>query len=261
MFHGFIFIRFKPGPQPSLATLLAPLKADFEAYDVKSVVPVFVPDWSTDLPVNWKSVRDVDNEGYHVPLAHPGLQDLYGRTYVDGFMERGLSMSIGWFGDVPAKGWSVRHYNKISPPRPDLPQHLQKAWLYFGIFPATVFTFTPEGMQVYYDIPLTEGTTRVTGRVYRWPNETREAKVARYLAYRIDRATSAADQQLSIWSNESMKSDAFEGFHLSDLEYGVRRHHDSLRRLLPVLTLDQAPSEDQITCVNAEMTCQTKGQG
>ena len=76
IFQGFIFIRFAAGPQPSLAELLAPLLSDFTAYDVKSIVPVEVPDWSTDLPVNWKSVRDVDNEGYHVPVAHPGLQDL-----------------------------------------------------------------------------------------------------------------------------------------------------------------------------------------
>ena len=195
-----------------------------------------------------------------MPLAHPGLQDLYGRTYVDRYMERGLSMSIGWFGDVPSKGWSVRHYNKVSQPRPDLPQHLQKAWVYYGVFPATVFTFTPEGMQVYYDIPLNEGMTRLTGRVYRWPNETREQRLARYLAYRIDRATSVEDQQLSIWSNESMKSDAFEGFHLSDLEYGVRRHHDTLRNLLPVLNLDSAPPEGQIGQRNEELSCQTVGR-
>ena len=43
----------------------------------------------------------------------------------------------------------------------------------------------------------------------------------------IDRDTSAEDRQLSIWSNESMKSHAFDGFHLSDLEYGLRRHHDA----------------------------------
>ena len=52
-----------------------------------------------------------------------------------------------------------------------------------------------------------------------------------------------------------MKSDAFEGFHLSDLEYGVRRHHDNLRRILPVLTLNKAPPEDQIAATNTEMIC------
>jgi phenylpropionate dioxygenase-like ring-hydroxylating dioxygenase large terminal subunit len=259
-FHGFIFLRFGPGPQADIATLLAPFDADFAAHDLKSLLPVAVPDWSTDLPVNWKSVRDVDNEGYHVALAHPGLQDLYGRTYRDHHLENGLSMSIGWFGDVPAKGWSVRQYVKASPPRPDLPQHLQKAWAYYGLFPNQVFTVTPEGVQFYHDIPLSTGMTRLTGRVYRWANESRTARLARYLAFRIDRQTSAEDQQLQIWSNESMKSDAFEGFHLSDLEYGLRRHHDGLRALMPVMSLDHPPPEDRMAAINADLSCKTGGQ-
>jgi phenylpropionate dioxygenase-like ring-hydroxylating dioxygenase large terminal subunit len=191
-----------------------------------------------------------------VALAHPGLQDLYGRTYRDFWLDNGLSMSVGHFGDVPGKQWSVRHYVGISPDRPDLPPHLQKAWVYYGLFPNLVFTATPEGVQFYQDIPLSVGVTRLTGKMYRWPNESRRARLARYLAFRIDRATSAEDRQLSIWSNESMKSDAFEGFHLSDLEYGLRCHHDGLRRLLPVTTLHEAPPEDRIAELNAAMSAQ-----
>ncbi len=91
------------------------------------------------------------------------------------------------------------------------------------------------------------------GRLYRYPHETRAARAARYLATRIDRATSAEDQQLSIWSNESMKSTAFDDFHLSDLEYGVRAHHDEIRRLLPVTRLDDAPDEDRIDLLNEDL--------
>jgi phenylpropionate dioxygenase-like ring-hydroxylating dioxygenase large terminal subunit len=261
MFHGFIFLRFAPGPQPSVAKLLAPFNPDFAAYDAQGVVPVSTPDWSTELPVNWKSVRDVDNEGYHVALAHPGLQDLYGRTYRDLSLADGLSISIGWFGDVPGKTWSVRNYANISPPRPDLPDHLQRAWTYYGLFPNQVFAATPDGMMFYHDIPLDEGNTRLSGRAYRWPNESRARRLARYLSYRIDRDTSLEDQQLSIWSNESMKSDAFEGFHLSDLEYGLRCHHDGLRKILPVMMQANAPPEDQIAACNAEKICQTEGRG
>ena len=152
-------------------------------------------------------------------------------------------MSIGWFDEGAARGWSVKSYVKHSPPRPGLPAHLQKAWTYYGLFPNAVFAFTPEAAQFYQEIPIGPGRTRLTGRMYRWPNETRQARLARYLAYRIDRFTSAEDQQLSIWSNESMKSEAFEGFHLSDLEYGLRRHHDGLRRLLPEVTQPQEPPD------------------
>ena len=31
VFHGFLFLRFQPGPQPSVATLLSPYDADFSA--------------------------------------------------------------------------------------------------------------------------------------------------------------------------------------------------------------------------------------
>lgn len=257
VFHGFIFLRFAAGPQPSVAHLLAPFAADFEAYGTASLLPVKVPHWATELPVNWKSVRDVDNEGYHVALAHPSLQELYGRTYRDLHLQNGLSVSVGWFGDGLERSWSVRNYVKLSPPRPDLPSHLQKAWTYYGVFPNAVFAITPEGLQYYQDIPVAPGRTRLTGRLYRRPHETRQERVARYLAYRIDRVTSQEDQQLSIWSNESMKSHAFEGFHLSDLEYGLRRHHDGLRRVLPVMTLREPPPDERLHATNQEMIGRT----
>ena len=256
IFHGFIFLRFKDGPQPSVAELLAPYETDFAAYGLEKLLPVRNLDWTSELPVNWKSVRDVDNEGYHVALAHPSLQELYGRTYRDLHLENGLSVSIGWFDEGMARGWSVKNYVRISPPREDLPAHLQKAWTYYGLFPNAVFSITPEGAQFYQEIPVGPGRTRLTGRMYRGPDESRQTRLARYLAFRIDRLTSAEDQQLSIWSNESMKSEAFEGFHLSDLEYGLRRHHDGRRRLLPVMTLPEPPPENHLPRANEEMICQ-----
>jgi hypothetical protein len=47
-----------------------------------------------------------------------------------------------------------------------------------------------------------------------------------------------------------MLSDAFSGFFLSDLEYGVRTHHDHLRRHLPVLQLESAPDEKEMWNLN-----------
>lgn len=261
LFHSFIFLRFAPGPQPGVAELLAPYDADFAAYRADGLIPAPMPNWHSDLPVNWKSVRDVDNEGYHVPLAHPALQDLYGRDYRDFYLPGGLHVSVGFYGDRPGRRWSVQQYVKHSPQQDWLPPHLQRAWTYYGLFPNTVFTFTPEGIQYYHDIPISPGLTRLTGRTYRQPDESRQQRVARYLALRIDRDTSAEDQQLSIWSNESMKSSAFDGFHLSDLEWGLRRHHDGLRALMPVMMLPNAPPEHEIRIRNDKLICQPKSPG
>ncbi len=253
LFHGFIFLRFHPGPQPAITDLLAPYAEDFAAYAAADLLPVSTPHWTTDLPVNWKSVRDVDNEGYHVPLAHPALQELYGRDYRDIHLPGGLHLSTGRFGDKPGRRWSVRHYIKTTRPNPGLPDHLRNTWTYYGLFPNIVFAFTPEGAQFYHDLPISPGLTRLTGRTYRRADEDRQQRLARYLAQRIDRDTSAEDRQLSIWSNESMVSSAFDGFHLSDLEWGLRRHHDALRSLVPVMTEEEPPPEDRIAALNAEM--------
>lgn len=257
IWQGFIFLRFLPGPQPSVAECLRPYAADFTDFRAEGLLPAGQHGYWGKTPVNWKSVCDVDNEGYHVALAHPALQELYGTTYHDIFHPNGLSQSNATYGDRPGRRWSVRNYVKLSPLQPWLPPRLRRAWNYYGLFPNAVFIFTPEAVQFYQEIPVSATETWMSFYGYRQPDEDRQTRIARYLAARIDRETSAEDQQLTIWSNESMKSSAFEGFHLSDLEYGVRLHHDKLRRLLPVATLDHTPGEDRVAALNAEMSCPT----
>lgn len=252
--HGFLFLRFRPGPQPAVAELLRPYGPILRAFGTAALAPSERPAWSEEIAVNWKSVRDVDNEGYHVALAHPALNDLYGRDYREVYLDGDLHLSVATFGDRPGRRWSVRRYLERRPDRSHLPEAFRSCWLYLGLFPTGVIALTPEGAQFYHDVPLTARSTRLAGRHYRRPEESREARAARYLARRIDRETAVEDRQLSVWSDESMLSSAFRGFHLSDLEWGLRRHHDALRRLMPVLTLPEAPAEDAVARVNAEMT-------
>ncbi len=172
------------------------------------------------------------------------------------FHDNGLFQSSATYGDRPGRRWSVRQYVTLSPLQDWLPPHLRRAWNYYGMFPNTVFIFTPEYVQYYAEIPISISETRMAYATYRQPDETRQTRAARYLGLRIDRQTSAEDQQLTVWSNESMKSKAFDGFHLSDLEYGVRQHHDKVRALIPVATLESAPPEGRIAAINRDMLAQ-----
>ena len=249
---GFIFVRFREGPQPSVAELMRPVEAEMAHYNVADMVPSFGV-WTQKSPVNWKSVRDVDNEGYHVAMAHPALQDLYGATYFDEPFVNGVSRSFATYNPHAGRRWSVRNYVRIAPEATHLPEHLRKAWVYYGMFPNVVIALTPESAQFYQEFPLSTGETLLRGAIYRHKDESRRQAAARYLSFRIDRETTAEDVQLSVWSNESMLSDAFSGFYLSDLEYGVRTHHDHLRRLLPVLELETAPEEKELWNLNAAL--------
>ena len=252
IWHGFVFVRFNPGPQPSVAELLAPFEAEAAGYNMAGHVPTDGI-WTQETPVNWKSVRDVDNEGYHVALAHPALQDLYGSTYADEPYVDGISRADGQFTPTKGRRWAVRNYKKFTKPQPDLPPEQHKTWVYWGIFPNGVLAATPETVLFYQEFPTSVGTTVVRSATYGHAQEDRQQRAARYLAARIDRETTVEDVQLTIWSNEAMASKSFEGFYLSDLEYGVRTYHDHLRRTLPVYTLDDAPREEDVARLNETM--------
>jgi phenylpropionate dioxygenase-like ring-hydroxylating dioxygenase large terminal subunit len=249
---GFVFIRFMTGPQSSVASTMAAYAGDLACYGIDDMVPAgtFL---EQELAVNWKSVRDVDNEGYHVPMAHPALQDLYGSTYKDHPYVSGVSHSEGRFSPHAGRNWSVRNYVKVSGRDSALPEEKRSLWGYYGLFPNAVIAVTPELVQFYQELPLGVNRTVLRSAVYRRAVESREQNVARYLARRIDRETYLEDIQLSIWSNESMKSSAFDGFHLSDLERGVRSHHDHIRAVLPVTRIAQRPPEERIAELNEAM--------
>jgi len=186
-------------------------------------------------------VRDVDNEGYHVPMAHPGLRDLYGHGYYDEPFINGVSRAFGPFNKTAGTLWSVRNYKKLLPEATHLPQSHRQAWLYLGLFPNTVMTFYPDCITFYQEFPISTGETIQRGAVYALPDERREMKAARFLSARIDWDTVKEDQQLMVWSCEATSSSGFQGIILSDLEYGVRTHHDHLRQLMPVLNDQQEP--------------------
>jgi len=249
---GFVFIRFASGPQGSVAEVMGPFAEELAPYQSETMVPAGEI-FTQTTPVNWKSVRDVDNEGYHVAMAHPALQDLYGQTYYDEPFVDGICRSFATYNPHAGRRWSVRNYVKISQDNPRLPERLKKAWIYYGMFPNNVIVATPETVQFYQEFPLTRNLTLLRSGVYRYRQENRQQELARYLQARIDRDTTAEDVQLTIWSNEAMASKTYNSFYLSDLEYGVRTHHDHLRRVLPVMTLDKAPEEKEMAEVNARM--------
>ena len=186
-------------------------------------------------------------------MAHPALQDLYGKGYVDEPFEGGAARSYAPFNNGPGSLWSVKAYKSTLPEAEWLPESHRNAWLYYGMFPNTVIGVYPDSMIFYQEFPDGTGKSRLRGASYKYRNESRELRLARYLSGRIDRITAEEDQMLTIWSCEAALSSAFDGIILSDLEYGVKSYHDQLRDLFPVLTLEEPPAPGTLAEVNAEM--------
>jgi phenylpropionate dioxygenase-like ring-hydroxylating dioxygenase large terminal subunit len=241
IWHGFVFVRFKPGPQPSIASLLERFDEEVSSYNHVDLLQTSPIDCSSKENVNWKSIRDVDNEGYHVARAHPSLNDLYGKNYYDEPFVNGVSRSYAPFNEGSGKLWSVIHYKKMIDQFASPHNELPRAWLYIGVFPNFVLGFYPDAVIFYQEIPFSVKETAIRGSTYKRTDENRTMRLARYLSERIDATAIVEDWHLSIMWNEGMKSCAYEGIILSDLEYGVRTHHDALRGILPVMTQEIEP--------------------
>ena len=250
IWNGLVFIRFQAGPQPAVAEILARFDDEIAPYDLANVVPTDSNSMDDLLAVNWKSVRDVDNEGYHVRQAHPGLHQLYGDGYFDEPYANGTSRSVGTFNEAYGHRWSVRKYREILPEAENLPLHQRRQWIYFGMFPNFVLGLYPDSVIYYQEVPQSATQTVQRGMCYRRREESREMKAARYLSGRIDRDTAEEDQMLMVWSCEATKSSAYDGVIFSDLEYGVKTYHDHLRRLLPVMGQPAPPEPGQMAQVN-----------
>ena len=251
IWHGFVFVRFKPGPQPAISDIMGRFEDELAPYELSTLLPAISRPWTETSEVNWKSVRDVDNEGYHVPMAHPGLHELFGGNYFDEPYTSGTARSFSTFSDAPGQLWSVRAYKNLLPDQDWLPKSHRRAWLYIGVFPNFVFSLYPDSVNFYQEFPLSVGRTLLRSVTYRRPNECRNLKAARYLSGRIDQITSEEDQLLTVWSYEAAHSSGFKGIILSDREYGVRSYHDHLRSVLPVLNDQTPPEPGEVAARNA----------
>ncbi len=249
---GFIFIRFVKQGQ-SLAEQMQAVAHRFEPYKVAEMVPLANTKFHEVVPYNWKVVHDIDNEGYHVPIGHPSLQQLYGKSYKD-FTEDGHSLSTATINEKPGKLWSVKNYQNLLPKFDHLPEENQKLWLYGNIFPSMVLGFYPDCMEFYMTIPVSTDKTILRGGSYSLPDSRRGMDAVRYLNRRINDTTSAEDESYVKWLQEGMNSSAFPEPKLSSIEYGVREFHHQIQNILPVGKLKHHPGKGLVSQTNASLT-------
>ncbi|MGI9302039.1 MAG: aromatic ring-hydroxylating oxygenase subunit alpha, partial [Gammaproteobacteria bacterium] len=226
IWNGLVFIRFG-GEGPSIAEMLRPLESRLAPYRIAELEPISAR--SRDVAsVNWKAVHDIDNEGYHVPVGHPGLNSLV-YDYLDEALENGVFASFSTLKTELSPHWSVARYQKLLPRAEHLPDEDQRSWWYVGIFPHVVFSLTPDMFDFYQTFPLETGKTLLVSRSYGLPNASRQTRAARYLNMRINKQVSAEDRQLVRWLSESLRSSALPREHLSSTEACVTAYHDLIR--------------------------------
>ena len=136
------------------------------------------PEWKESRAVNWKVMHDIDNEGYHVPIGHPGLYELFAKTYVD-YADGDIPCAEGYVQHDGAKQWAVGRYQKLLPTYDHLPPQNQRLWFYFGLFPNAVFELHPDCVSYYMTIPVSPTHTLFKYRYFALPDPRREARLGK----------------------------------------------------------------------------------
>ena len=258
VWNGFIFIRFISGGI-SVSEMLQPISSEIEEYKPEDLQPYSEVDQYV-YPVNWKIFHDIDNEGYHVPIGHPTLHQLYGQNYTDTYVN-GIPVSRGRFNDRIGNLWSVRNYRNLMNEFEHLASDKQNLWNYYGVFPNLVFAFYPEMMETYMAVPISLNQTQVISRVYALPDSRREVKALRYLNRRINRVTELEDRTYMITLQEGLKSSAYPQWNLSNsAETGVEFFHRRVQDELPVARLLQQPDPETVRGFNSQLAAAPRRQ-
>ena len=238
VFMGFIFIRFEPG-LPSVTEMAAPYAHELAEYRLEELVPQGRVTLRA-RNVNWKNVADNYSDGLHIPVAHPGLTRLFGRSY--GIEAKPwIDKMWGRLRDVPSSNWSERLYQKFLPKVTHLPDDRQRLWTYFKLWPNVAFDIYPDQIDFMQFLPVSPTETLIREIAYVHPDSRREMRATRYLNWRINRQVNIEDKQLIERVQTGMGSTSYTVGPLSDGEVCLRSFGRRMRSLLPESRLHRAP--------------------
>ena len=236
--HGFLFVTLEPGA-PSVAAMMAPYEAEVAPYrfaELRAIGRVT----SRPRALNWKTIADNYSDGLHIPIGHPGLSRLFGRSYAIEANEH-IDRMEGELRDDVSDNVSERAYQHFLPAAEHLPASHRKKWLYYKLFPNVAFDIYPDQVDFMQFLPVSPTETVIREISYALPDARREMRAARYLNWRINRRVNDEDTQLIARVQAGMGSASYVAGPLGTSEVCLRSFAQKLRRLIPQARLERSP--------------------
>ena len=255
IFQGFIFALIIPADGPSVAEQFKPYLEELKPYRLEEVEPLGRVTMRP-RPVNWKQIADNYVDALHIPVAHPGLSAMVGKSY-------GLEVSPNngfihkMWGDgskIRKKNLSNQLYDKFLPYLDHLDPSKQRYWLYYRLWPNLAFDIYPEQMDFMQFIPISPSSTMIREIAYALPDDRREVKAARYLNWRINRQVNNEDTKLINFVQEGMNTGKFKSGPLATSEVCLIDSANKIREAIPVSRLEEKPEEKSMSEINDQLS-------
>ena len=187
---------------------------------------------TSSQPANWKIVADNYLEGYHIPIAHPGLMRLldYQRYTVevgDGYV---------WF-EAPLRAKQSgnrieRAYQRTVRPMPGLAAADRAVWRYVYVWPNTTIDLYPDQVTTWQINPDGIGATHDVWACYRAARPTPAMRAVQRLNHRLNAAVGDEDRDLVARVQAGMSTQGWRPGPLGEREQAVAWFADRVRREL-----------------------------
>ncbi len=227
IWRGFVFVRFAPG-LPSVAEHMAPYAVELAPVRLEDLQPLSPPLYIT-RNVNWKNVADNYSDGLHIPVAHPGLSRVFGKSYAIESKEWVDKMS-GELRDTPSPRASERMYQKLLG---DLGMAEGAKWAYYKLWPNAAIELYPDQIDFMQFLPVSPTETTLRYINYGLPDDRREMKALRKLNWRINRLVNLEDKDLIERVQDGMASSSYTTGPLGQGEVCLRSFGRRMRALFP----------------------------
>jgi choline monooxygenase len=226
VFCGLIFVNLDMTAEP-LGPQLEGLRPLLERYIGgemetlgKARVHMNNPDESQQS--NWKVAVDNYLEGYHVPVAHPGLMRLY--DYKRYAVVESTDAYIAYdapLRDKASDNWAERLYQRVVRPMPGLREEDRRVFRYLVIYPNTMIDLYPDHVLAWKMNPRAVDRVDVPGTYLRRANCDTRTRIAQQLNFYISAITTREDEDLVQRMQIGMGNIDFQPGPLSMRERGV----------------------------------------
>jgi choline monooxygenase len=152
---GLVFVNLDADAAP-LAELVGDLPARLARYRIGTLEP-FAPG-AGHQPANWKVVAENYLEGYHIPIAHPGLMRMLDYKHYDTELHEHWAWIEAPMRSKPSSNRLERLYAQLVAPRPGLGEADRRTWRYVFIYPNTTIDLYPDQVNTWQILP--DGTAR-----------------------------------------------------------------------------------------------------
>ena len=233
---GLVFFNLDPDATP-LADLVGDLPQRLERYRIPSLVP-FAPGSGTQ-PANWKVIADNYIEGYHIPIAHPGLMRMLDYKRYDAEVNEHYVWFEAPMRSKPSSNRLERLYADLVTPMPGLGSEDLRVWRYVFLYPNTTIDLYPDQVNTWQMVPHGIDRTRDVFASFRPANSGPRTRVVQWLNQKLNNLVLDEDIDLVDNVQQGLQTRDYECGPLSRREDGVAWFADRIRAdLAPALGTD-----------------------